>query len=340
MFLLRDVRPNDLQGLLQLARELDTVNLPARENLLVDTISLSVRSFSGELVDPFARAYVFVLEDVRNGELIGTSQVIAQHGTPEEPHVFMAVDEREHYSLTLNKHFRHKVLRIGYNYVGHTEIGGLVVHPHFRGRQKPGKQLSFVRFLFMAMHRPWFRDRVLAELMPPLPGGRSAMWDAFGARLTGLEYHEADLLSRRSKEFIKELFPQGDVYVELLPGDVRDVIERVAPETEPVRRMLTKIGFEYDARIDPFDGGPHYSAPTADIAPIVGYRRAVVMEERLERNWPACLVGIERQEEGNRFRAVRTPCRLDDDRAFLPAEAFERLGVAPGDEVHTVPFDE
>ena len=68
-------------------------------------------------------------------------------------------------TLVVFDHLRHKVLSIGYNYDGPTEIGGLVVDPPYRsGPEKPGKQLSFVRFLFMAQHRRLFRDRVLAEL--------------------------------------------------------------------------------------------------------------------------------------------------------------------------------
>ena len=339
MFLLRDVQKSDLDGLMQLARVLDTVNLPADASALSETIELSVRSFTGKLKDPFERTYLFVLEDPRTGELIGTSQVIAQHGTREAPHVFMDVYEREHYSQMLDRHFRHKVLQIGYNYEGHTEIGGLVVHPHFRGREKPGKQLSFVRFLFIAMHRQQFRERILAELMPPLlPGGRSVMWESFGERVTGLTYPQADKLSRESKEFIKELFPQGEIYVELLPREVQEVIEKVGPETEPVRKMLTSIGFQYDQRIDPFDGGPHYSALTADLKPIVEYRRARVMEEDLERDWSERLVAIEKASGKVRFRAVRTACRLDDDKAYLPARAKEVLGVEAGDRVHTIPF--
>lgn len=340
MFLLRDAQMNDLDGLLQLANVLDTVNLPADEKTLADTIEHSVRSFTGEIKNPFKRIYLFVLEDPRTNEVIGTSLVIAQHGTRQAPHVFMDVDEREHYSQMLDRHFRHKVLRIGYNYSGHTEIGGLVVQPQFRGLHKPGKQLSFVRFLYVAMHRENFRERVIAELMPPLlPGGRSTMWEAFGAKVTGLTYPQADKLSRQGKEFIKELFPPGEIYVELLPRDVQDVIETVGPETQPVLKMLSDIGFQYDERIDPFDGGPHYSAQTADIKPITDYRRARVMEEPLQRDWAASLVAVEATEGTSRFRAVRTPCRLDDDKAYLPEKAKMLLGVSAGDQVHTVPFD-
>ncbi len=339
MFVLRDVQKSDLEELARLATVLDTVNLPADGKALEELVDASTRSFAGKVRDPLERLYLFVLEDARAGRLVGTSQVIAMHGTRESPHVYLDLYEREHYSATLDRHFKHLVMRIGYNYEGFTEIGGLVVHPELRGHDKPGKQLSFVRFLYLAMHRARFRDRVLAELLPPLlPDGRSVLWEAFGARFTGLTYQEADKLSRQSKEFIKELFPQGEIYVGLLPPAVQKVIGKVGPETEAVRRMLESVGFKYDQRIDPFDGGPHYSAPTADIVPVREYRRAKVMAEDLERRWDERLVGVERPGARQKFRAVRTPCRLDDDRAYLPAKAKELLRLEPGDRIHTIPF--
>src|SRR4029077_14364094 len=101
-----------------------------------------------------------VLEDARHRSIIGTSMVIAQHGTLSAPHIYFQVTDAEHYSASIDRHFKHKVLSIGYNADGPTEIGGLVVAPpHRSGQEKPGKQLSYVRFLFIAMHRRLFRDR-------------------------------------------------------------------------------------------------------------------------------------------------------------------------------------
>jgi arginine N-succinyltransferase len=340
MFVLRDVQKSDLKELCRLARVLDTVNLPNDEELLGHLVEAATRSFSGKERDPNEQLFLFVLEDQRSGTLVGTSQVIAQHGTREAPHVFLDLFEREHYSSMLDRHFKHRVMQIGYNYEGWTEIGGLVVHPEFRGQAKPGKQLSFVRFLYMAMHRRRFRDRVLAELLPPLlPDGRSVLWESFGARFTGLTYQEADKLSRRSKEFIKELFPQGEIYVELLPPQVQKVLGKVGPETEGVRKMLLAIGFSEDHRIDPFDGGPHFSAPTSDIRLVREYRRAKVMAEDLGRDWEERLVAVEPATGKQKFRAIRTPCRIDDDKAFLPAKAKEALGIGTGARIHTIPFE-
>lgn len=340
MFLLRDVQTSDLEELRRLAAVLDTVNLPNDPDELESMVELSTRSFAGRIRDPFERSYLFVLEDLRSGQLAGTSQVMAQHGTREAPHIFLDVFEREHYSSMLDRLFRHQVLQIGYNYEGHTEVGGLVVHPEYRGVEKPGKQISFVRFLYVAMHRSRFHDTILAELMPPLQeGGRSLLWEAFGAKFTGISYKEADRLSRESKEFIQQLFPQGEVYTTLLPDEVQAVIGQVGPHTQGVRRMLEQIGFSYDQRIDPFDGGPHFSAKTSEITLVQEYRRARLLPEPLERPWSERLVAVERPGEKQRFRAVRTPCRLEDDRACLPAKAREVLGIEPGDRIHTIPFE-
>src|SRR4051812_33389209 len=169
MLLLRDVQKGDLPGLKRLAAVLNSVNLPNDEQVLSQIIDRSTKSFTGALRDPFTRDYLFVLEDLKRRTIIGTSMIIAQHGTRESPHIAFQVTEVEHYSATIDKHFRHKVLSIGYNYEGPTEIGGLVVDPpHRSGPEKPGKQLSYVRFLYMAAHKERFRPRVLAELLPPL----------------------------------------------------------------------------------------------------------------------------------------------------------------------------
>lgn len=341
MLLVRDVQKSDLPGLRRLAAELNTMNLPDDEEALTAIIDKSVKSFSGKIKNPMEREYLFVLEDLRNELIIGTSMVIAQHGTWEAPHIFFEVSEREHYSASIDKHFRHKVLSIGYNYEGPTEIGGLVVQPDYRSTdQKPGKQLSYVRFLFIAMHRKIFRDRVLAELLPPLmPDGRSHLWESVGSKFTGLTYQEADLLSRKNKEFIKELFPSNDIYATLFPKKSQDVLGDVGPETAGVQRMLERIGFKYVERIDPFDGGPHFEAKVEDISLVRKFRTLKVHPEDLELEAEDMLVAVERDAGRNRFRAVRCNVRIDDRSALLPRRARELLEVDAGSKVSLIPFE-
>jgi arginine N-succinyltransferase len=340
MFLIRDVQKSDLDGLAKLAAVLNSVNLPNDRQALEEIIEKSRRSFTGKVKDPMEREYLFVLEDPRNERLVGTSMIIAQHGTKEAPHIFLDVTTREHYSQTVDKHFKHLVLSIGFNYDGPTEIGGLVVDPVYRGQDKPGKQLSWVRFLFLAMHRKLFRDRVIAELLPPLlEDGRSALWEHFGRKFTGLDYQLADKLSRESKEFIQQLWPQSDVYATLFPEKVRATIGTVGPDTEPVKRMLEKIGFRYAERIDPFDGGPHFEADVRNISLVQKYRRAKVSETVLERQAEEFLVAVEATTGKARIRAVKCPAVITDEGAQLPEAAWKALDVKAGDRIHAIPFE-
>ena len=213
------------------------------------------------------REFLFVLEDLAQKRIIGTSMIYAQHGTKRAPHIFFRVENDERYSVTLDRYIVHQTLRIGYNYNGPTEIGGLILLPEYRrNKDALGKALSYVRFLFMRMHRELFRDHVLSELLPPLePDGTSKLWEALGRHFTGLTYQEADRLSKDNKEFIHALFPDDPIHTELLPEDVRAIIGQVGEETRGVEKMLRRIGFDYAEQIDPFDGGPHFIATTNDI---------------------------------------------------------------------------
>ena len=343
MLVVRDVQKTDLPGLKRLAAVLNSVNLPNNEEVLESLIDRSVGSFSGKIKEPLEREYLFVLEDDRHRTIIGTSMVIAQHGTREAPHIYFQVTESEHYSASIDRHFKHKVLSIGYNYDGPTEIGGLVVDPpHRSGLEKPGKQLSYVRFLFLAMHRRLFRDRVLAELMPPLlKDGRSLLWESIGKKFTGLDYREADKLSRRNKEFIKELFPSSDLYASLFPDRAQKLIGEVGADTRGVQRMLERIGFRYVNHIDPFDGGPHYEADVKDITLVRRYRTARLSSEdfEIEEGGDDMLVGREKASGKNRFRAVRCSVRIEDQVVHLPARAKELLEARPGDKLGLIPFE-
>jgi arginine N-succinyltransferase len=338
VLLLRDARRSDLPSLARLAKVLDTVNLPHDPRALSRIIDRSVKSFAGRIRDRLRRQYVFVAET--RGRIVGTSMVIAQHGTRESPCTFFDVSEREHYSSTLDRHFRHPVLSIGYHFDGPTEIGGLVVEPGARGGpDHPGKQLAFVRFLYMAMHRDRFRETVLAELMPPLTrDGRSRFWEAFGRRFTALDYRAADRLSRENKEFIQQLFPPVDVYATLFPPGVRRHLGEVGPATEPVRRLLARIGFRPVSRIDPFDGGPHYEARLEDVTIVRAHRAGRFAKEPLRGGGEEALVAVERRSGRERFRAVRCLALAGPDGVRIPAAARRRLGADADDRVHWIPF--
>ena len=185
-----------------------------------------------------------------------------------------------------------------------------------------------------------FRETVLAELMPPLlPDGRSAFWEAFGRRFTGLDYPTADKLSRSNKEFIQQLFPPFDVYASVLPPPVQRLLGTVGPRTRPAARLLSRLGFRFVDRIDPFDGGPHYEARLADVTLVRAHRVAPLSPRPLRGHAPEALVARLPARGPTRFCAVRTPARLAEGRLELPAAARARLGAHDREPLHLVPFE-
>lgn len=322
--------------MLAVAEYLDTVNLPAERGHIEKILDLSEKSFAAE-VPVIEREFLFVLEDLAKKKIIGTSMIYAQHGTKRAPHIFFRVENDERYSVTLDKHMVHQTLRIGYNYSGPTEIGGLILLPEYRRNTDGlGKALSYVRFLFIRMHRPLFRKEVLSELLPPLePDGTSKLWEALGRKFTGLSYQEADLISKDNKEFIHALFPDDPIHTELLPDEVQKIIGQVGPETRAVESMLRRIGFDYAGQIDPFDGGPHFSAKTDEITIVQNAQEVAVQavdDSDQERAW--AVLAVQTQGTRPQFRAISARVApMAGNTVGIADEARQRLAIENGHRV-------
>ncbi|MBC74855.1 MAG: arginine N-succinyltransferase [Halobacteriovoraceae bacterium] len=270
MYLLRNATLNDLEDLYELSSKVTFINLPHNKKLIEQKIVKSEKSFKSPSKDLSENYYIFVLEDYKSKKVVGVSMIHAQHGTEDEPHFFLRVSQERKYSETINTGFTHGKLKLGLDTDGPTEIGGLVIHPEYRGTgEKLGKQISFVRFLYMAIHPKRFKKEIHSELMPPFDQeGKAPLWEAIGRKFMSMEYDEADILSRNNKEFILNLFPSENIYMTLLPMEARNAVGKVGNDTLPVKAMLEKVGFKYINEVDPFDGGPHYRCDLKEIKPI------------------------------------------------------------------------
>lgn len=334
--------PSDLEQLLALARHLNSVNLPDERGHITRLLETSEKSFLGQIENPRRRKYVFLIRDLERTEAVGTSMIVAQLGRRDAPYIYLDVSTEEKYSSSIDRHFHHIVLRIGFSYDGPTELGGLVVQPDQRhASEQLGLLISYVRFLFIATHRELFKSELLAELMPPLePDGTSHLWEAFGRRFTDMTYAEADLRSSEDKTFIRDLFPRGEVYASLLSQDAQDVIGKVGTQTRGVEKMLRRIGFRYAERIDPFDGGPHFVAQADEVTLIqqartLRFAGSLAADESLAG--PRSLVACELRLAPF-FRAVACRVRELDGQLWLPPDFAELLGAAPGEPVHLLPL--
>lgn len=279
-FIVRNIREDDFEDLLSLAKQFNLLNLPAEPKILKKKIQQSVKSFAGKVPKEEAE-YLFVLEDIDVQRVIGTSLILAKHGTPKYPHYFFQILEKKRQSSNLGVGFIHNVLRLGENTDGPTEVGGLMLDRGYRRRpEKLGRLLSLSRFIYMGLQPQRFESEVLCELSPPLTDeGRSEFWEALGRRFTGMSYMEADRLSQMHKGFIKSLFPDGDIYLCLLEASARVVVGEVGDETRGARHLLEKIGFKYRNEVDPFDGGPHYSCKLKDISLIKNGAQLLLSED-------------------------------------------------------------
>lgn len=337
---IRGALRSDEDELHALAEFLNTVNLPNDRAHIRSLLEHSEKSFRGELA-PTRRKFVFLLRDLSANVAVGTSMIISQLGRRDAPYIYLDVISEEKYSHAVDKHFLHTVLKIGFSYRGPTEIGGLVVHPSYRGAsERLGLLISYVRFLYIAMHRELFQEELLAELLPPLePDGTSHLWEALGRRFTDLSYAEADLLSSTDKTFIRDLFPSGDIYATLLSPDARDVIGKVGAQTRGVEKMLRRIGFRYAERIDPFDGGPHFVAAADEVSLIRETRERRLSDLKAPpAGSPRALIG--RDYAGPPyFRALACNVELGaDDALIVPEETALALDARVGERLAVLPL--
>ena len=164
--------------------------------------------------------------------------IFAQHGSRRAPHVFFDVLEEERYSETLDRHFVHRVLRIGYNYKGLTEIGGLVVRPEFRAPPRAARPAAVVRAL--PLHRaPPGRVSRRGALRADAAARARRHQPAVG--VAGQAVHRA-LATRRpigcrrtTRSSSGRCFPQDPLYASLLPA-ARAGADRPGGPEHPGRR--------------------------------------------------------------------------------------------------------
>ncbi len=345
MIILREAKDTDIGGLDRLSaiaaeKHPGFLNVPSDPENWREKIHFSKLSFNSQLRKDQIGKYIFVAEDTETKNIVGVSMISAQHGTPDSPHFYFQVGSESKFSPTINTGFIHGTLSLKIDSDGPTEIGGLLVDPSARNQDvKIGRQISFIRFLYIGMNRSKFKNKILAELLPPLTKkGKSPLWEAVGRRFTNMDYWEADYLSSKNKEFIFSLFPSGIVYVTFLPADARNSIGKVSKDTDPVMHMLKKIGFKYENQVDPFDGGPHLQANTDDLTPIRnihGAKYAGVTTSDLELFETGIIV-----KDGVRpFQAVSAKFRFKDGKLYLFDKEVEKvLDLKDGDAVHSMPF--
>jgi arginine N-succinyltransferase len=288
--------------------------LPEHPEGLEDRVLDSSRAFDHRVRKPGGEVYLFVMEEVSTGCVIGTSGILSRVGGFDPFYTYRIQTILQNYEpLGVNKEIQ--MLELTRNHKGPSEICSLFMHPDFR-HHGLGKLLSLSRFCFMKAFPERFDELVIAELRGYIdPNGKSPFWEAVGKKFFTSDYYTADVLSGiGEKDFIEALMPEHPIYVNLLRPSARAVIGKVHPHTEPARAILLAEGFKFSGEVDIFDAGPIMQANRTDLAT---WRHAVgrscrVVENPLQDGRKALLTNGALE-----FRSTITQAALDEDDSIL-----------------------
>lgn len=342
---IRAARASDLEHLYEMAKLTGGgfTNLPADRKALVAKLERAAAAFANpEDSEPGAQTvtlrdelFVLILEDVATGEVRGTCQMFTHIGQTWPFYSYRIATLTQH-SKELGRTFRAELLNLVTDLEGSSEVGGLFLHPGERAGGL-GMLLARSRYLFIAMHRKRFADRILAELRGVIDErGGSPFWDGVAGRFFGMNFQEADYFNAiNGHQFIADLMPKHPVYVAMLPETARTAIGLPHPSGRAAMRMLEGEGFAAEGYIDIFDGGPTMTSRTdrvrsiaeAKMVPVSAIGTATDASSR-------ALIATGKLAD---FRCCFGQIAAQDDGLVLDPVAAEALGVGPGDLVWHVP---
>jgi arginine N-succinyltransferase len=334
-FRLRPARPSDLEALYEMAKLTGGgfTNLPPDRKSLKGKLDRAEAAFAREDATLGDELFVLVLENARTGAVRGTCQLMTRVGQ-RWPFYSYRLNTLTQYSQELDRTVRAELLSLVTDLEGSSEVGGLFLHPNERAGGL-GLLLARSRYMFIAMHRARFADRVLAELRGIIDErGGSPFWDGVAGRFFGMNFQEADYFNAiNGNQFIADLMPKHPVYIAMLGEDARSVIGVPHPSGRAAMRMLELEGFRHDGYVDIFDGGPTMVAHTDQVTSVRGSASAFVTGMDVSEGERAILA----TGSLGSFRACFGARVLDEEGGIaIDSASADLLDVCAGDEVWSV----
>lgn len=339
MIIIRPIKESDYDALHRIAVESGHgfTSLPVNETLLKKRIAQSERSFEKDVSFPGDEGYLFVMEDTKTGEVVGTSGIEAAVGL-EDAFYHYHLGKVVHNSRELNIYNTVETLSLCNDYTGSTEICTLFLSESHR-KDGNGRFLSRCRFLFLAEHTERFSDTVIAEMRGVSDkNGKSPFWQWLEEHFFSLDFPTVDYLTGIGKKgFIAELMPKYPIYVNLLSKEAQKVINQVHDKTVPALRLLENEGFSRRGYVDIFDGGPTVEAQVSGIKTVRESNKYQVIigdigTENSTNKYIICNTQV------SNFRAVQAPVLLRQtaNQVVLSPEMAQALQVSSDDWVRLV----
>ena len=334
-FRLRAARPADLEALYEMAKLTGGgfTNLPPDRAALRAKLERAEAAFARPDDTLADEQFVLVLENARTGTVRGTCQLMSQVGQ-RWPFYSYRLNTLTQYSQELDRTVRAELLSLVTDLEGSSEVGGLFLHPNERAGGL-GLLLARSRYLFVAMHRARFADRILAELRGIIDErGGSPFWDGVAGRFFGMSFQDADYFNAiNGNQFIADLMPKHPVYIAMLSEDARSVIGVPHPTGRAAMRMLELEGFRHDGYVDIFDGGPTMTAHTDLVTSVKNSASAQVTALEVQEGEKAILA----TGRLGTFRACFGARVLDGEGGIaIDSASADLLDVCEGDTVWSV----
>ncbi len=196
--------------------------------------------------------------------------------------------------------------------------------------------LARSRYLFIAMHRARFGDRLLAELRGVVDAqGNAPFWDGVAGRFFGMSFRDADEFNAlHGNQFIADLMPRNPIYVNMISEEAREAIAVTHESGRPARRMLEAEGFAFENYVDIFDAGPTMIARTDQVKTIAQTVQASMAQTEPARPVRALVAAGQLQD----FRCAMARVELlEGGTLAVDAEAAAALKLNPGDTLFWAP---
>jgi arginine N-succinyltransferase len=331
----RTATTDDVEGLYQLASSAGSglTNLPADREALARRLAASVEEL--DATDPgMASPMMLVLE--ADGIVAGTAMVVSRVGS-EWPFYSYKMSRISQTSRDLGKTVTTYVLTLVNDFEGHAEVGGLFLDSRLRGTSA-GRLISRSRYLFMAEHRYWFGEYVVAELRGVQDDtGASPFWEAVGRQFYAMDFEEADRLnSLRGNQFIADLGPKYPIYVNLLPEAARNALGQPHKDGRRAYELLLQEGFRDEDYVDIFDGGPTIEARIDELRAVRDSKVSIV--SGIVEELAGAAEVLVSTGHGRDFRATRAHLSLSGQEATVTRALADCLEIRIGDSVRHVGF--
>ena len=333
MLVVRPAQVDDVDQLFDMIQdaELGLSTLKISKELLADRIDESVRAFSKTDAKPNGQPYVFVMEDMAHGQVVGTSAIYSKVGGFQPFYSYeVKTVVKKCEDLQVEKEIQYLDLHTTHS--GPTEIGSLFLSHKYQGHGN-GRLLSLSRFLFMAEFLQRFEADTIAEMRGVVHNdGKSPLWDSLGSHFFQIGYPRAETQTLENKKFIAELMPRHPIYVPLLPQAAQEVLGQVHQKTIPAKALLEQEGFAFNNFVDIFDGGPTLQSTTNQIRCVAESKTFTVKAIQQAAEGERFLIANRKLD----FRATSGQLQIDGDSVVVDESTASRLNLKVGDSLRAV----